>query len=355
MKQIHSVILYLWESQLIRKVIWVAAIINVILHFGWWLPFQWHRTDMNRDLVLYYTAVKQVLHHAPLYIADPHYGPHIYPFVYIYPPQFAVVISPLGLLSYQNFCHVWLLFLDLCFWGYAATLSKLSTGKWSLKYTLIWGYIALMTPDGYHDISTGQVDSLLWLIMGLALTTRLGTLLLALAAQIKPYAIYPLLALIYRRSRRVWIAAGLLFVAGIGLAIAASGPSSLIDWVRDVGPVTSQGTFKAQNVSIPFAVLRLLKWLGIWHYHNGPLSMGPRLWLAGAGVIFPILTVYLCRKMDIRLLAAVSWFAALIFSPLCWIDYLPVSHLILALLLRPLIEKRVSARTESPAVVETVS
>jgi hypothetical protein len=184
--------------------------------------------------------------------------------------------------------------------------------------------------------------------VSLAFLGRSRSILFAIVGQIKPFALWPL-ALTVLRDRKQLPPATLTIAAGLALGIAACGLDAYYSWWLTARNILCQGTFDPANISLPFAGLRVLHGLGVWHYSHGPLPWGPRLFLSIMGVLGPMLVIYLCRKkLPYDKLCALSLVAAAFFSPLCWNSYPTVAYILVALFIRDYSQ----ARPKTPELVE---
>lgn len=311
-----------FRSSMLRRAVVVLGLLYLVWQLDVFLPVAWMRRDSARDMFLYYTAARNVTAHNSLYTAQPDYGPDKTPFRYFYAPPFAVAIAPFGRLPWLDFARVWTCFLLAAFWLYAASLCRLASGRVTGAGCLAWGLAIGLLPGTSMALVLGQADVLCWALFGAALAFGPMGFWLPLAMLIKPYAAWPLALSASREGWRVWLpASAVLAVAGT-LTLALCGSNSFLDWMREVPPVVGQGTFNRDNVSLSFAVLRLLRAVHWWHYAGGPLPFIPRLYLTCAAVSGPLLAVISTRRLALRLRCASLMAAAALFSPLCWTCYL---------------------------------
>jgi hypothetical protein len=230
-------------------------------------------------------------------------------------------LSPLGALPFVTFARVWLILTLVAFWLFAWGLARLS-GEGSLSRTLICGVIVGVFPGTYLAVALGQIDPILWALFAWGLVGMSRPILWGLAAIIKPFYIWPLLAA--ERQWRALIPAGIVAVALILLGGFVCGWESYIIWVRDILPTLTQGNFKTGNVSLSFAVIRLARFLG-WNYLGGPLPTLAHLWLTVASVGAPLLTWRFLRRFSPQIKCAGIIVASVLFAPICWTCYLPLA------------------------------
>ena len=308
-------------SKFSRNVLLVLAIVHLAMQVLVIAPTLYARTDQNRDVVVYWTAAKDAHNHQAIYGQYPNYGPSSLPQYYDYAPPFAAVLSPLGALPFVTFARVWLILTLVAFWLFAWGLARLS-GEGSLSRTLICGVIVGVFPGTYLAIALGQIDPILWALFAWGLVGMSRPILWGLAAIIKPFYIWPLLAA--ERQWRALIPAGIVAVALILLGGFVCGWESYIIWVRDILPTLTQGNFKTGNVSLSFAVIRLARFLG-WNYLGGPLPTLAHLWLTVASVGAPLLTWRFLRRFSPQIKCAGIIVASVLFAPICWTCYLPLA------------------------------
>ena len=309
---------------------WAFAIGMVL----YWFPRQWERTDIDRDIPLYYMAAKAVRENRPLYYDKPGLGPREfwsvfqqrYPthaYWYFYAPHFAVAISPLARLSYVGFCRVWYLILFASFWLYAVCLCRLATGRLSLSGILIAGLLIGISPGTKYSMGLGNVDPLLYALFGLALAANRRGVPLALGMLIKPYFLYFLALAAYREGRKVYVPAVAVIIAALTSGILACGFHSYMDWARYALSPLSQGTFEPGNISLSFALLRLATFLG-WQCPTGPLAPLPHAYLVIMAIAMPIVAIWITRRMDKLAQYSIVTISAVLFSPYCLLSYFPL-------------------------------
>ena len=284
------------------------------------------RADDEIDMTIYYHAFRAVLHgHSP-YIRIPGYGPDTSPDTYLYPPQFAILLSPLGHFSIPVYARMWFCVLLAAFWMFAYSLARISQVRTTLNGVICWAAALWVFPNINYIMSVGQCDIVMGAAVASATAAGANRYWLLIASNIKPYAIFPALVVSLSERSIVWKETWPLSLWLVGLPYIS-------DWIRDALSVIGQGTFYYENVSVPFSVLRLLRSLGIWHYAHGPLSAGPRMYLACSAVVGPVVTSMICRKMNSRRLIAISAISTVVFAPICWKHYLVLCYPLLACLI----------------------
>lgn len=320
--------------QMVRAVILVLAIVHIAMQIFVIAPTLFARTDRNRDVIAYWNAAQRAHNHQPLYTKYPGYGPDSLPQNYDYAPPFAAVLSPLGALPFVTFARIWLIITLLAFWIFVWGLAKLS-GDGSLAQTLIWGLIAGVFPGTYLAIALGQIDPVLWMLFAWGLIGIARPALWGLAAVVKPFYIWPLLAA--ERRWRALIPAVAVAVILMLLGGLVCGWESYVVWLRDILPTLTQGNFKAGNVSLSFAVIRLARFLG-WNYSGGPLPALAHLWLTAASIGAPLLAWRFLRRFSTQIKCAGIIVASILFAPVCWTCYLPLTLPLVAVIFRSRIQ-----------------
>ncbi len=305
------------------RAILLVAILHLAFQLSIWLPLNWNRTDRDRDLIVYYDAAMRLKNGEALYQLWPGYTPALLPTRFFYPPPFLLLARPLVELPFLWFCRVWYTLLLLGFWTYAATLGKLASGKWSWRPTLIAGLAIGLYPPTYVALGFGNFEPVMWACYGLAFSTRFRAVPLAFAAMMKLHPIWALFLVIQNEGKRAFLSASTILAIGFGLGIWLCGVQNALQWWPATSTVVSQGTFFDGNVSISFAVLRILRLLG-WNYAGGPLPVWARAYLSLTALLAPLLTVVLSRKKPLELRLALTASATILFSPLCWTMYIPL-------------------------------
>ena len=321
---------YLDSSPLLRKVIYAIAIIHPILQLGFWLPLQWSHTDQRRDITVYYHAAQHVVNHQSLYQPMPWVGPDVNPEAYLYPPQSAILLAPLGHLSFGGFSMFWYTMLVVAFWIFAWSLDRLAARAPSVRGTLFWGLALAATPGAYEAMSEGQADPIVWALFGLALATRYRGVMFALMTQVKLFGMLPLAYAAWREGRTVAAPAGWTLFAGFFIGGLVFGPQAFIDWVRWSLSLPSQGHFDEYNISLSFLALRIARATGVWHYPGGPLAPLPHLYLQAALAAAIIASFWFTRRMPSPQNYIVVLLTVLIFSPTCWYTYVPLAYTLVA-------------------------
>ena len=278
------------------------------------------RTDQDRDMVIYYHAAQAASAHQDLYEAWPEYTPYMKPSRYFYAPPFAAVTAPLGRLSWQAFCYIWYALMLAAFWTFAFALSRLSGGRFT---PLVCGLLVAIWPNTYFAFSIGQADVFMWALLASATACgRYRGALLAVAAIIKPIVLLPMLVVLWRDRKQVIPATGTITLALLVGALVC-GLRSYGMWITEALPVPSRGTFDPDNISISFAVLRIVGYHAWAH-----------IWLSLAALSGPCVAIYATRRKSVELQFAVVTIVSMICAPICWTSYLVVGLIPLAIIAR---------------------
>ena len=271
----------------------------------------------------------------PLYRPWPDFRPDMpgpYPLGRVpYPPFITPALAPFMTWGFPAFAQAWLVLLLLGAVVYALCLGYLTAGRMSLVYSAHWLMALLALPPVRIALLGGNVEPLLWAAFGLALVLApvRGPALAAIAL-VKLWAIWPLCAVASRRNGargRVLLSAGGTALAAAAASALVLGPTrfvqSCLDWITYTLPVVGQGFAWSYNVSLSYAVLRVIGALG-GAYAGGALPTLARVWLATVGVTAPLLTAWYLRRRSEQLQLAGVAAAAVLFSPVCWLYYLPI-------------------------------
>ena len=333
----------------------LLAILHLALQLTVIAPRALTTTGHNWDAVVYYVAARNVYTHRDLYKDYPDYGPDSPPQDYDYAPPFAAIIALLGSFSFEVFSKIWFCLLLFSFWVFAYCLARLYNGKSQTGVTdvLIGGLVIALLPGGYSGVLEGNINPFLWALIAVGLVGSARSTLWAVAALIKPFCIWPLMADAVKRRKEGGVKVLIRSLAPAVLIIfilivyggIVCGWQSYLFWIRDVLPTLSQGSFNSQNVSFSFAVIRLASLLG-WNYMGGPLPLPAHLWLTAASIGAPLLAWWLSRNYSIQLTCACMIAASALFAPVCWLHYLPFLLPLFALLLKEMAARPAPSLTE---------
>ncbi len=308
---------------LLWRVLTALAIFHLAFQLWWWLPLMWNRAETSTDSHIYYQAAVRLKDGLPLYQPWPEYTPQLLPSRFFYPPPFLLLTRPLASLDFLWFSRVWTLLLMLAFWVYAACLSKMATGKVGWKAVLIAGMCINLCPKGYITMAFGNFETVMWACYGLAFSTRFRTAPLAFAMMMKLHPVWTLLLVLQNGGKRSFFVASSVLIAGIGGGLWICGLQNSLNWWPSTSNVVSQGTFWDGNVSVSFALLRVISALG-WNYDGGILPLWAKAYLGIVALAAPLLTIYFSRRKPLELRLALTACATILFAPLCWTMYLPL-------------------------------
>ncbi len=304
----------------------------------------WNRHAWGRDTVEVYLAAQRIRHGAPLYAPWIGHGPDIlsdrsYPVERMpYPPFLPAALSWASPLGFFGFTRLFYLIGLSCLFLYGFSLARIASRSPRATDSFVWVGAVFLVPGGMRGLAIANPEPVLWALYGMSLAFPLWRGFgFASAASIKIFGGWPLLFAIRREGRRVLASA--VAAVGIASAIAVSVLgwrgflSSLIDWFRFALPGVSQGYFSPQNISLSMLALRLARVAG-WTYVAGPLPLLPHVWLLAAGVLAPLIAGFVSRRRSPEVQYASVLCAALAFSPVCWLIYLPAALIPCALWIR---------------------
>jgi hypothetical protein len=333
----------LWDnlrrSRLLGTALFGLAIFHLAIQLIVVMPRNLAVTDREDNIRVYYRAAQNARQRRDIYQRQPANTPTKLG-TYIYAPYFAAIISPFSILPFPAFVRLFYCLTFICFWIFAWCLVRLSCdGKADVRKVLICGLILDLFPGGYAAFSVGQIEPLLWALFGIGLLGTARSAFWVTDALIKPFYLWPFLAnitdvicesgikVLLRKLAPAIILTGALVLCG-GLIC---GWNSYDIWVRDVLPTLSQGNFSTGNVSLSFLVLRVARYCG-WHYAGGPLPPVAHFWLTAASIAAPLIVWRVLRRTATPLKYAALVAAAILFSPVCWVYYLPMLLPLIALL-----------------------
>ena len=293
----------------------------------------------HQDFGVYLAAGRDLWHGQPLYTAFLHHpfpDPTLRP-AYIYPPVFAVMVVPLGLLPDPVASAVWLLIGQVAL---AAALVLIL--RW--RRPPAWAITAMLcaTLTFYPlwvDAVQGQANLVVMLLVtagvaGIAVGRPRAGAALGVAAALKLTPIILLVwLLIDRRFREAaWMVAGFAAVTGVGALVRFQ---DTLVFFRQVVPALAQGTAFYANQSLPGLIGRVLTanpytqpWIAVnWpSLLLGVLTVGLTAWwfwgtrdqppLIRGGAFLPLMP----------LLSAVTWSHHLvILLPVIWLGVIALA------------------------------
>jgi hypothetical protein len=319
------------DYSLLKKGLLVLAVLHAAAQLLFWLPIQWKWTASSDDTAAYYHAASALWRRGTLYPAGRPYNPAFPPHSYVYWPQFAVLLAPLGSLSRLWFARCWYTLLVAAFWTFSWSLARIAQGKATWQGVLLWGLALACLPSVYYCLWIGNADPVVWAIVGLAFATGRTAEWLAVAAQIKTYAVAAL-GLFLWDHRAGWKRPLAILAAGFAAAFAAD-PAWPGEWLRTVAPAARQGTLWAANWSLPMALVRACRALG-WRYHGGTFPVWVQTLLAISCLVFEVSAVAFCARLRGQYRYAALFVLAALSQPLCWNFYLTSALVLVALALR---------------------
>lgn len=323
----------LTKSKLLAQSLAVVGVFLLLFQVCVLIPLVWSRAHVARDLGCYYVAAGRILHHAGPYQIPPGFVPSITPRWYMYSPQLALTFIPVAKVPFMTVARAWYLVELSAFWLFAAILARIASSKWSIAGALRWGVALWTVPDMGTIIIAENIDAVLWVLFGLGFLLPARGVLWSAIAQVKPFTVPALILASVIERRAVWLPSLLVVGIGWGAVVAVCGPGVVEDWLRSVSDVASQGTANVSNISLSFACVRIAAMLGYIDF-NHPLPQAARHFMLGAELIAIAVTAMCTRKMERDFRYASLTAAMLLFSPLCWVNYIPLLFLLPAVAIR---------------------
>ena len=319
------------ESPLLWRALAFLAIAHLVFHVFWWLPYVAKFTAVGGDTTIYFAAAFGVYRHLQPYSLGYHYSPSHPPITYVYWPQLAILLSPLTSLGHPAFARIWRYILTFAFWVFAWSLAKIVQGRATFPGVCVAGMIIACMPDTYVVLWNGNADPILWALVGVAFATQRTCEWLTVAAQIKTYVITSL-CLIVAHEPVTWRRVVPILVVGFLISWIFC-PGWIHPWLLAVGPIAHQGSFFGSNISLPMAILRLIRVCG-WHYDGGLLPGWAQMILVGSSLTLEVLAVIVSLRIRITYRYPILLLLSGLAQPLCWPCYLTSGLVIVALRLR---------------------
>jgi hypothetical protein len=288
----------------VARILGIAAgAIVLLVQLLYWLPNHATRDASSLDVPGYFVAARHVLAREPLYAESLRgaFGP------YIYPPPFAVVISPLALLGPARFQVAWYAGILISFWLYAAALVRLSARALSVARILTAGALLQLCPGTSTTMSFGNADLFVWALCALSLCGRSAWA--GVAAAVK---IYPGWTLLTRPKHEALLGAAAA-ASVLGGSLIVVGVRGFVDWFA-VARKLAAGADWHTNVSVSFRLVQVL---------GRPDLSGTVAFVATAGAVW-LATVMLRRgRVSREVAGSLVLVAAMALAPVCWIHYAP--------------------------------
>jgi hypothetical protein len=325
---LHGILRWL-IPQLRTPLLTALLFANVALHVGYLLPLALSDHYPMADADVYAMAGRHALTGQPLYPLTPAGDPRTPEGEYLpflYPPPFAALLAPLGMIPQYAAVRVLKALTFLAFWLFAAALCRLAIGRPTWRGTLGAALVATLTPGAYFNLVSGQVDPFLWLLLALALLTPLSGVLLSASCLVKPFAAWPLALAVWRQPRRVLPQAMVTLSIGVLLGGLVCGWEAYTQWLHYTPQRMYGVIFVPQNLSLSLLPLRLLGWQ--------ELPSWGRLFLMGMYFLGPASVAWLARRRPLDLQLAWVAAAAILFAPFSRLYYLPLLLVPLALEVR---------------------
>ena len=284
------------------------------------------------DFDVYRQAAMRSLHAEPLYRADDGH----YQFKYL--PAFALAMAPAAMLDKDTAKMLWFaLSLGLVAAFLRWSVVALPDRRWSQR-TLLWLAVVLMAKFIGHELTLGQTNLLLGVLLVAALLAiqidhpLVAGALVGAAVFVKPYAliVLPWLAL----TQGVAAAAVCLGVVAAGLALPAvvygwAGNRDLLaGWYRTVTDSTAPNLLGNDNISL---AAMWAKWIGSGDVASAltavssvaALGLVAIVWSRRRGLSTPEYLEFALLMLLIPLLSPQGWdYVLLLFAPavICLLD-----------------------------------
>lgn len=298
----------------------------------------------------YHQAGDAIREGRSMYEPLPPEGPHRVGNYYLYPPPLGALVGLLPATDPDVFQTLVLIANVIAVWIFAWVLARLARLP-SLHGTLFVAALLLMMPGLPETIAIGNIDPIVFALVGLGIvlpaTTAAASLTAGAALKVTPvWALGVLLA----RLRPSWPGAAAVAMACLLIVALATGVDGLIAesllWARRIAPTLSQGQFEVLpmvaggevrsgwllngNISPAFLPVRLL----VEQPPPGQdIPAWARMYLSIVQFGVPALTAWLTRHRSVREQAAWVISAATLAAPIMRGGYLPVLLLLPALLI----------------------
>jgi hypothetical protein len=249
---------------------------------------------------------------------------------FIQPPPVALLLLPMGYLSYPRAFELWMLMLVVCGVGVsmlAGRIFELLSGRPTKIYGLVTLLVAC-SPLMLHAIYIANMTVPVALLIGIAIVqlvrrrdaSSAGAIVLGTVTK---YATLPLLPLaVAMRRWKLIVAAGFISIALVAVTFAVMGKGPFEVYFREIAPTLSRTHDISTNQSLSGFLERVL--------HHPSLSLSVRLSIltAEAVVLCGILWLMFRRPVEFWMQPANVLAAAmalltllLIFSPIFWEHY----------------------------------
>ncbi len=301
-----------WADRTELVLAWAGAAVGLFL-FLVWLPRHATRPDVQDvDLFIYYQTAVRLAHGEPIYTG-----------FFVYPPMFAALIRPAAAMSLAVFQATWYVVMVVAFWAYAAGLARLAFGALTLRRALAVAPLVALTPGTDAIMSFGNIDFIVWALIAWSLPDGGG---LAVAGCLKFYPAIVAAAGVARRPATAWRQAAAA-AAIIAFSLLVLGPGPFVEWIRAGGVPLPNCTLIPPNVSLSTGVLRILH---VTAFRGG---LARSIYLAIPALLIGA-TFWGTRRWSPRAAAAAVLIATVWSAPVCWIGWLPILYIPLAVWVR---------------------
>ena len=253
---------------------------------------------------------------------------------FMQPPQVALLLAPLALLSYSHAYFCWILLLIVAVWGISLQASRMYAVCRNGRVERLAGVIILLvccSPQAHRWVRIGNVSALMgWLIghaaLSLVCTDGMSagvSLALGAVAKYASVALLPL-AVIHRRWKAITVAAVTTVVWTAG-TLAVMGTTPFRVFLNTIAPTLGRCTMTSTNDSLCAFFIRISH-----SQTEGGLPVSLHLLFRGLqGVsLLVVLIILIRRRHDIRgdasrgfasIVVLIAWM--LVFSPILWEHY----------------------------------
>jgi uncharacterized membrane protein len=207
------------------------------------------------DFRVMFRATQALHQDRPLYDVD-RMSQEPFAAYYKYPPLFAPLLEPLRPLGFRRAARVWLLVLQICYFGAFAVLCRAFRLRFRSPRFYLAGITVLVFQPSIDSFWNGQLDAPLllmlagaWAALATGREVRAGALI-ALAGMLKVYPAYLASFLLLRRRWRALTSFAVSALLLVGASILLAGWAAHVEFVSRVLPVNAATTAWVENQSL---------------------------------------------------------------------------------------------------------
>ncbi len=229
---------------------------TVLLALGWWALIGFTLDPAIDDFARYWQASVDFLRYGDPYVTRQDY---------FYPPFFAYLMQPFGLLRHEHGQWMWFILNSCVLCGFIGLCLKVSGGYWAHRY---WGVVVLGTllaPPTRLSLQLGQVSIMVALmLLGVCVLAqhkpRFAGFLLALSSLIRINPAFMGIYYLFHRPRIVawWSMACSAALLGLSLLVYGANP-----YMSYINTIVWQNI--AQKGDYPFAAEHNISVAGFWY------------------------------------------------------------------------------------------